>query len=615
MLVSLLKSGCRLKNLHPLFFIIFFIVPLQSVATDSNPAQSNVTTVPEIPADDFSVLRFATPELSVHLINQYQPDRLLHPEQWLSWEKKRLQLLENIDSWSQLIDRINSYQQPLPDSVKSEFVLLKARAQLKISHANQVRDAIRALLWSDQDLTTEQVALARRLIIRSYLIEDKAADAQRAMLRYRQDYGESGLQWKRLQAKVLLATGRYQQAVDLLSTENDQSLQVLKNLTRLRAGLEAPSSVYKKSLKAAQQTNSEIGETIRRQYWVLAYIAAGMQNNEAAALEALEQALMTATADTDNDLITINAGLLWQKYQDFALNYANKQHLLVGDDEAWFQQASNLLEKQSLTARALFAYLGVKAAEEQQRHVSLEQLALSIKQKHAHGMILVQQLFEQSPVFASASDIPVRVRYLLLDFALSRGLIKQAANLFKYLPEPPDGEKRLAWNLRRARVLVLGGQYQQAAETLTTMIETESLDQESLNRLMQVVFDFQKVEQHQLALDLFKALYKKNTEANFQRELKFWMAESFQALKDYHHAAQLYLESAMMIAEKQSDPWSSTARYRAANVLSLAGLIDDARMLYQQLLKATKDPNRQAVIKQKLQQLWLIEGKSANELD
>lgn len=614
MLVKFIKNGCQLSGWHPFFLFLIFSVPVFAAAAPSESdayhklSSENAVSSESQNTAEFSQLEFATPELSILLMDQFQPALEENPLVWFEWEKKRLQQLSNIGRWSSIVDRINSYQSTLPEEYQPWFILIKASSQLKSSQTEKVLEQIRHLLWSEYDLTTEQIAQARRLLIRSYLAENKAHDAQRAMLRYRQDYGEAGLQWKRLQAQVLLATQRFEQAADLLSTETDVSLDAIKALTRLQAGLDATTSVFEKTLSILNDNETELSQSLQRQYWTLIYIAAEKLNNKQAAINALEKVLLTGASNADEDLMVITPKLLWEKYQLYASDIGNQNHLLMGDDQAWFQLASNRIEKQPLQARALLGYLALRASEKAQQQVSMQQLALLIKDKMPQGMKLVEQLFFSASVFSSLDQVPDQVRYLLLDFALSRGKIKQAATLFGYLPEPPEGQQRLAWSLRRARVMVLGGQYPEGAEVLQNIIQTESIDLENTNRLMQVVFDFQKVDQHSHALKLFTTLLQKKQQPGLQREIRFWMAESYQALKDYKNAAHYYLTSALMISEKKNDPWSQTARYRAADVLSQAGLINDARGLYQQLLKTTDSANRKAVIKQKLQQLWLLEG-------
>jgi hypothetical protein len=52
-------------------------------------------------------------------------------------------------------------------------------------------------------------------------------------------------------------------------------------------------------------------------------------------------------------------------------------------------------------------------------------------------------------------------------------------------------------------------------------------------------------------------------------------------------------------------PWAQTAHYQAAEALAKAGMVDDARQLFDALLRVTTDPGRRAVINHSLQQLWL----------
>ena len=594
-----MHNGC------PFFLsVILLMSAVQAEAAD---------TVKQAPGIDLSRLKFATPQLSVRLIEQHQQKLEPGSETWLSWEKKHLQLLSELGNWSQIIERINTRQLTIPEDYRAWFALLKATAQLKLSRAGKVRGDIRRLIWSDTDLTTEQIASARRLIIRSYLIENKAADAQRAMLRYQQDYGEGGLPWRLLQTKVLLATQRFQQAARLMAKEKEDSVQPLKQLTRLKAGLDGAQYSYKKALQSALQTEAVSSQNIKRQNWMLAYIAAGLERHYKAEIEALEYALITGVADADHDLIAVSAALLWQKYLQYAEYLGNQNHLLTGDDEAWFAHASDRFETQPTEARALLAYVGIKASVPARRQLAFTQLSVLIDKKITSGIRLIELLFSDPGLFDSVQKVPIEIRYQLLDYALSRGKIKRAARLFEFLPQPPEGKKRLAWDMRRARVLVLGGEYKQGAEVLLALLKHETLSVESLNRLMQVIFDLQKVEQHGLAIELFDAIDSRSQDPELQRELRFWSAESYQALQQYEVSAHLYLTSALMIAEKQSDPWSQTARYKAAEVLTMAGLIDDARSLLQQLLKSTSNSNRKAIIKQKLQELWLLEGKPVSD--
>ena len=609
--VQLLKNGCRLFNRHPFFLAkILFLFSVSHISIAG--VTENLTPLPVIKPDFLARLQFATPELSIRLINDYQSEESVDSENWFLWEKKRLQLMAQLNQWQMIAQRIANYEATVLATHKVWLTLFRTSALLKISQPLSVRDDLRQLLWSDEEMTPEQIEKARRLIISSYLAEGKAQDAQRAMLRYQQDYGLTGEQWRLLQARVLMATGRYQQAERLLANEQSAKLQAFKTLTQLRSGDVSASHVLTtalNSLKAEPVNNKQTDDDqYRRQNWMLAYIAAGILKKPETEITSLEKILVTGIADAEYDLINVTADTLWQSYIQYASAVGNQRHLLIGDDNAWFETAINNIEKKPVQSRALFAMLGIKAGTEHQRTVSLEQLATRLK-KMEKASLLIQQVFFESTNFKSMQKIPVMVRYQMLDNALSRGKIKQAAQLFKFLPEPPEGKKKLAWDMRRARVLVYGGQYRQAQQALEKILQRETLNTEWQNRLMQVLFDLQKVDQHAVAIELFKLVETKTNDVNLHRELKFWMAESYQSLKKYERAAHLYLISANIIAEKHADPWAQTARYRSAENMMQAGLINDARDLYQQLLKVTDNKGRQNSIKQKLQQLWLMEGK------
>ena len=96
-----------------------------------------------------------------------------------------------------------------------------------------------------------------------------------------------------------------------------------------------------------------------------------------------------------------------------------------------------------------------------------------------------------------------------------------------------------------------------------------------------------------------------------QREILYWMADSRNALGEYQSAAELYLRSAHFRGGNGKDPWGHSARYQAAEALSKAGLVADARGVYRQLLDETADQRRRAVLERQLQQLWLRQHQNA----
>jgi hypothetical protein len=64
----------------------------------------------------------------------------------------------------------------------------------------------------------------------------------------------------------------------------------------------------------------------------------------------------------------------------------------------------------------------------------------------------------------------------------------------------------------------------------------------------------------------------------------------------------------MFIGPDAMDPWAQTARFNAAESLQKAGLVDDARRIYQSLLAVTEEPARRSVLRHNIQQLWLTQS-------
>jgi hypothetical protein len=123
-----------------------------------------------------------------------------------------------------------------------------------------------------------------------------------------------------------------------------------------------------------------------------------------------------------------------------------------------------------------------------------------------------------------------------------------------------------------------------------------------------VVFDFQTVQQHQQAINLFDLLYIDGLDENLQREIYFWKAESYFLLEKYDLAALYYLQSARAVTGADNDLWAQSARFKAGNALILAEIYDDAEKVYTELLIITDSETRKALINQNLQKIRLLKS-------
>ncbi len=179
----------------------------------------------------------------------------------------------------------------------------------------------------------------------------------------------------------------------------------------------------------------------------------------------------------------------------------------------------------------------------------------------------------------------------------------------KSLKEPPDGKSVFEWRMRMSRVLVLQGEYQQSEDLIRkTFLEKSTISPEELDRYIQVVFDFQTVQQHQRAIDLFDLLSFESLDEKLKREIYFWKAESYFSLKKYDRAALFYLASARAVTDADSDLWAQSARFKAGKALVLAEIYDDAEKVYNDLWLITVSESRKSLIRQDLQKIRLLKS-------
>src|SRR5690606_4758441 len=141
------------------------------------------------------------------------------------------------------------------------------------------------------------------------------------------------------------------------------------------------------------------------------------------------------------------------------------------------------------------------------------------------------------------------VRHVLLAEALERGDLRAAAAHARDLVAPPEGQSEGDWQLRRARVLLYGGEADARHALLARLVERDEFDAEYAARWVQVVFDLQALGRHEQALDLLESAQARVDNARMRRELLYWRAESASALGRHREAAELYLRSAQLDAD------------------------------------------------------------------
>ncbi len=169
---------------------------------------------------------------------------------------------------------------------------------------------------------------------------------------------------------------------------------------------------------------------------------------------------------------------------------ANNSGLLFGNDEQWQKLSEQLINKDPEKALALNVALVLhtdKFATRQQQHKTI----VEIIERRKNGLELINQLYLHSNKVTDVNVLPDEVRYRLVDYALSEGSYFEAATIMKSLKEPPQGKTLFDWRMRKARVLILQGEYQQSENLIRkTFAEKTSITRAELDRFIQGVFAF-----------------------------------------------------------------------------------------------------------------------------
>lgn len=543
-------------------------------------------------------------KLALKIMDREQPALEKQPEQWMQWERQRISLYEARQDWAALAGRLAK----LPEFVSADFILFargkRAEAFIANSQGAQARQVLRSLIWSGADYDDVQLAHWRRLIIQSYLGDALAADARIAAMRFQQDFAAQADADRLMRARIALLNEQYAEVITMLRAQGkDPASRALLLLAQLRGQSLSAARVLQSA--QSQLRDTKLDKESFANLWVVVAEAARGAGQPGSRANALEH-VMADRGHVSLPRALVNPGSddLWEAYMEYATQISNREQLLIGQDDKWLALAGSMRQQQPVGARALTAFVmlrGYNAALRTQAAKTFVELISARKQ----GARLLHTLFNDSAQFRQREAIPEPVRHKLVDLALANGEIDLASEIMATIEEPPAGADKFMWQLRRARILVLGNKPAVGAQALHDILHSNAkLEQLQADRLMQVLFDLQTTGEHESAYTLFATMMTRTADEKLQREIYYWMAESRKAQERYDEAAQLYLQSAMHPDPKNMDPWAQTAHYQAAEALSRAGLLDDAQILFERLLRVTEDPTRRATLKSALQKLW-----------
>ena len=546
-------------------------------------------------------------QLALKLLDGSQPP-VEDTENWLRAEQTRFSIFRKQGDWEKLTRRLDKVPAELPSIHQHRLFTHAVEVLLKSGQGIEARKYLRDLIWRGSG-DSVQISYWRRLLIRSYLIQDQIADAQIAMSRYQREYAPTDQNWSYLYGLTLLKSGSFEQAAAQLSLVQNARARVLGLLSRLRAGADSAQDVLDqaKSLYKKSSSNKDEQDDIVLQRILSVQVEAAREvGNNALEAKTLEK-LFSRPLQPDVELpVEHTATELWQAYQTLGTELGNRNNLLVGDDEAWLQQATKIKKKNSVGTRSIYALVATGSNGIQQKDEYHGLLYDSLKESDLYYVAI--SLYTDPSTFASVDDIPHSVRHRIVRYAVQQRNIKLAASMAQDLTSTYAGQSPEEWKLIRANLAIYSGDVERGERILRELIEpAESFEPDIANRIVQLLFDLQSVDRYETAYELFKMMQERVVSKEQKREMYFWIGDALKGMGQYAQAAESYIRSAVY-GDQDFDIWGQTARYHAAEALTQEGMLEDARKMYEGLLRVTTDPSRVMSLQRKMQDLWLLEN-------
>jgi tetratricopeptide (TPR) repeat protein len=572
------------------------------------PVGASLAAGPEdTPARVSTLLDNGAYDLALALIDRLQPEPLREPEEWVAWERVRLQSYRKREDWDGLLSRTAKIPAGLPLLSQQRLLTEAVELLLPSGRGDAMRGILRELLWRGGG-DSVQMSQWRRLVIRSYLAADQVEDARIAIQRYQSEYLPADKDWVYLYGQVLLRSGDADTAAASLAAVQTRDGRLLRTLSRLRAGIDDPELVIEQLGPPRHRPTAD--DEFLASLWSLYAEAASLAyraRDKVVALEALFSGTFTVARP---EFRAWEIGDVWQAYRSLAEEVGNARHLLQGESEAWREVARELgASNYPVESRAVIALLALDERDPMQRDELHTLLFDSLRED---GMdVLAVRLYRDPQRFPDVDVVPAAVRHRIVTYAIKHRDIELAALMSRQLPPAGPDQDPLSWALIRARLAIYTGEFRHGEGVLREAIGSVSaFDADAADRIMQLIFDLQSVGRHKAAYLLFEMMHDRVSTSNHKRETLFWMADSLRNMGQYTRAAELYFESALLNGEG-FDIWGQTARLNAAEALTEAGMLEDARRIYEQLLRLTADPKQRLALERRLQQLWLRKDERA----
>ena len=319
-------------------------------------------------------------QLALEKIEQQQTRPELSIEDWLQWERLRIELYSKGEAWQTLIKRIDTQQRMLPAPARDWFVTQQADAWLALGDGQAARKILRQLIWlRETDVSMASLNRWREQLIRSYMLDNQANAAHTTMLRHNQDNRAMAKEATSLRARVLLQAGRPGDAFDLLEKNTSAPARSLSLLAGLRSAKLPAGEVVDKAL--AMINAGGLDKDVRIRLWAVVAEASRVENDTGQHADALEAIFAdTRATQLDDGLVKLKADDLWQAYRQHAQAIGNRQQLLIGDDKKWFALAKKYKDN-PLRQRTIYGFLTESAGSDESRLQAHEKLVNSLQER------------------------------------------------------------------------------------------------------------------------------------------------------------------------------------------------------------------------------------------
>ena len=475
-------------------------------------------------------------------------------DEWVEWERVYFEVARISEDWEGILERSKEISETVPYEFYSDMQTHAVFASLKLGQIDIAKERLRHLIW-EFPYDQSKMIQWRELMIQCYLSAGMLDDARIAMSAFNRDYRPSTPKWEHRFARVLFVTGHQQEASSrVVSLQTTESMLLILYSDYL-SGIRTPLQVVQIGLEMASEFSSR--PELELELWAFVEMAARDMNDLEIQVTAIENGLSVGyDTDSTNSRVwvvePVTESQLLAAYADLAVTVGNDFNLVVGDDSSWFGLAQEFDITAPVIARAIYSFIARRTSDSDVYSASVHALAENL---NADGLnILMDSLFVRNGHFDySATSSAIRTK--LANRSLRRKDYLTALRIMESIAEPDDPDKVLVQLMRRARVAVAVKEYEMAFQLIERMIENLSPDveQRTIDRVIQVIFDVQNSGTHEFAITLFRKLYLKIPEIQTRREILRWISESLSAQNKNVEASEMLLRSARM-----GDKWDET---------------------------------------------------------